>query len=82
VAGTTFDKRQLLRGEATRITKTSDPEKHLLELAKKFAELARQGYEEPRIIEGQVIEPDAIQISETEEVPVQQTPPSSQTVGS
>src|SRR3990167_6663393 len=85
VAGTTFDKRQLLRGEATRITKTSDPEKHLAELAKRFAELARQAYEEPRVIEGQseeVIENyNAIQISEAEEVSVQPTPQDSQAVG-
>ena len=81
VAGTTFDKRQLLRGEATRITKTSDPEKHLAELAKRFAELARQAYEAPRIVEGQVLGPDAIQVSEAEEVLVQPTPQDSQAVG-
>lgn len=37
-----FDKRQLLRGEATKITSAVDSEAHLAELAKKFAEFVRQ----------------------------------------
>lgn len=53
VTGVTFDKRQLLRGEATRITKVSDPEKHLAELAKRFAELVSN---KEKIIEGEVLD--------------------------
>lgn len=67
VTGITFDKRQLLRGEATRITKTSDPEKHLAELARKFAELVqenRKSLATGEIVDAEVIEPDKIGIKE------------------
>lgn len=41
VAGTLFDKRQLIRGEATKITKTEDQTAMLEKLAAKFAALSK-----------------------------------------
>lgn len=41
VAGTMFDKRQLIRGEATKITKTEDQAAMLEKLAEKFAALSK-----------------------------------------
>jgi hypothetical protein len=42
VAGTIFDKRQLIRGEATKISKAVNSEEFLEKLADKFKEFARQ----------------------------------------
>lgn len=62
VAGTTFDKRQLLRGEATKITKAPDTEKHLEDLAKRFAALVQDKMKPKEIeVQGEVLENEATQ---------------------
>lgn len=75
VTGINFDKRQLLRGEATKITTTTDPEKHLIELAKKFAELVNKDKRETR---GEIVDAEYVNVGqlpggilqETEDAPV------------
>ena len=57
VTGVVFDKRQLLRGEATKISKAPDTEKHLQDLAERFAALVREKVvKEEKIIEGEFTE--------------------------
>ena len=68
VAGIVFDKRQLLRGEATKITKSStDTEQHLRALAEKFAQLVKS--KEEKVIPTE--EYYAVQEQAADEVSVQ-----------
>ena len=61
VTGTVFDKRQLLRGDATKIVAAVNSEEHLLKLANKFIEAARQVNE--KVITGEVLD---IEVSDGE----------------
>lgn len=50
VAGTLFDKRQLLRGEATKITRAESSEEQLQKLAQKFMDFVKS---KEKVIEGE-----------------------------
>lgn len=57
VAGTIFDKRQLLRGEATKISKAVNTEEHLNMLADKFIAAVKQkgvGMREPVTLDNEI----------------------------
>lgn len=58
VTGTIFDKRQLIRGEATKIVDATTSEQQLELLAKKFIEFAKAKKRPVKDIEGEVLEND------------------------
>lgn len=71
VTGTLFDKRQLLRGEATQIKSAATNEEHLKELATKFAEYVKSREKVVSTLGAtERSESDAIQVGSTTEMDV------------
>ena len=67
VAGTLFDKRQLLRGEATKINKSVDTTDYLQNLATKFAEAVTQKLENKKPpIDAESVEFEEIEVHQND----------------
>lgn len=67
VTGTLFDKRQLLRGEATKISKNVNTEEHLNQLAERFIQAVKKrgsGVKELDIEDAQTIQGESVLLSE------------------
>lgn len=60
VTGTVFDKRQLIRGEATKIHAAQTSDAHLEKLAEKFAEFVTNKTKQKRVVEGEVIDAEVV----------------------